>query len=191
MVLVIDVSSRFSWISKYCYCTFLHYLLWFSLRPVWVWSGSGVQICHPFLLVLGVSVGSQVRKGDSIAEFLRAVQHQLAAEFREIRTASVENLLYVKEDLIIPHVSVNSSIFLLSFHSQLARPWVQPNIVTLCCFWNMRNRMQDFIQLFALSFEQIMLYSSTPTIDFWWSQWGVACYCHPWWSWSDTLRVTH
>ncbi|KAH8953452.1 hypothetical protein BDL97_08G028400 [Sphagnum fallax] len=45
----------------------------------------------------------QVRKGDSIAEFLRAVQHQLAAEFREIRTASVENLLYVKEDLIIPH----------------------------------------------------------------------------------------
>jgi hypothetical protein len=54
-------------------------------------------------LSLGVSVGSQVRKGDSIAEFLRAVQHQLAAEFREIRTASVENLLYVKEDLIIPH----------------------------------------------------------------------------------------
>lgn len=48
--------------------------------------------------------GLQVRKGDSIAEFLRAVQQQLAAEFREIRTASVENLLYVKEDLIIPHV---------------------------------------------------------------------------------------
>eukprot|EP00250_Pteridium_aquilinum_P001039 c11229_g1_i1 orf=88-1095(+) len=45
----------------------------------------------------------QVRKGDSIAEFLRAVQQQLAAEFREIRTASVENLLYIKEDLIIPH----------------------------------------------------------------------------------------
>ncbi|KAH9555187.1 hypothetical protein CY35_08G101700 [Sphagnum magellanicum] len=45
----------------------------------------------------------QVRKGDSIAEFFRAVQHQLAAEFQEIHTASVENLLYVKEDLIIPH----------------------------------------------------------------------------------------
>ncbi|EFJ28138.1 hypothetical protein SELMODRAFT_94249 [Selaginella moellendorffii] len=45
----------------------------------------------------------QVRKGDTIAEFLRAVQQQLASEFREIRTASVENLLYVKEDLIIPH----------------------------------------------------------------------------------------
>eukprot|EP00252_Welwitschia_mirabilis_P023981 TRINITY_DN693_c0_g1_i1.p1 TRINITY_DN693_c0_g1~~TRINITY_DN693_c0_g1_i1.p1 ORF type:complete len:292 (-),score=66.58 TRINITY_DN693_c0_g1_i1:696-1571(-) len=45
----------------------------------------------------------QVRKGDTIADFLRAVQQQLASEFREIRTASVENLLYVKEDLIIPH----------------------------------------------------------------------------------------
>jgi hypothetical protein len=35
---------------------------------------------------------------------MRAVQQQLASEFREIRTTSVENLLYVKEDLIIPHV---------------------------------------------------------------------------------------
>ena len=48
---------------------------------------------------------NQVRKGDTIAEFLRSVQQQLASEFREIRTASVENLLYIKEDLIIPHVS--------------------------------------------------------------------------------------
>ncbi|XP_073124007.1 protein XAP5 CIRCADIAN TIMEKEEPER [Henckelia pumila] len=45
----------------------------------------------------------QVRKGDTIGEFLRSVQQQLAPEFREVRTTSVENLLYVKEDLIIPH----------------------------------------------------------------------------------------
>ncbi|CAD6224057.1 unnamed protein product [Miscanthus lutarioriparius] len=45
----------------------------------------------------------QVRKGDSIGEFLSAVQQQLAPEFREVRTTSVENQLYVKEDLIIPH----------------------------------------------------------------------------------------
>uniref|UniRef100_A0A7C9DHP1 FAM50A/XAP5 C-terminal domain-containing protein n=1 Tax=Opuntia streptacantha TaxID=393608 RepID=A0A7C9DHP1_OPUST len=45
----------------------------------------------------------QVRKGDTIGDFLRAIQQQLAPEFREVRTASVENLLYVKEDLIIPH----------------------------------------------------------------------------------------
>ncbi|OIW15179.1 hypothetical protein TanjilG_09918 [Lupinus angustifolius] len=48
----------------------------------------------------------RVRKGDSIGEFLRAVQQQLAPEFREIRTTSVENMLYVKEDLIVPHESV-------------------------------------------------------------------------------------
>ncbi|XP_050260042.1 protein XAP5 CIRCADIAN TIMEKEEPER-like [Quercus robur] len=42
-------------------------------------------------------------EGDTIGEFLQAVQQQLAPEFREIRTTSVENLLYVKEDLIIPH----------------------------------------------------------------------------------------
>lgn len=46
----------------------------------------------------------QVRKGDKIGDFLRSVQQQLAPEFREVRTTSVENLLYVKEDLIIPHV---------------------------------------------------------------------------------------
>ncbi|KAK8625150.1 hypothetical protein V6N13_090027 [Hibiscus sabdariffa] len=46
----------------------------------------------------------QARKGDTIGEFLRAVQQQLAPEFREIRTTTVENLLYVKEDLIIPHL---------------------------------------------------------------------------------------
>ncbi|GMI88099.1 XAP5 CIRCADIAN TIMEKEEPER [Hibiscus trionum] len=45
----------------------------------------------------------QAHKGDTIGEFLRAVQQQLAPEFREIRTTTVENLLYVKEDLIIPH----------------------------------------------------------------------------------------
>eukprot|EP00897_Mesotaenium_endlicherianum_P002029 jgi/Mesen1/1854/ME000143S00910 len=46
----------------------------------------------------------QARKGDSIGEFLRAVQQQLAPEFREVRTSAVENLLYIKEDLIIPHL---------------------------------------------------------------------------------------
>lgn len=45
----------------------------------------------------------QVRKGDTIGDFLRAVQQQLASEFREVRTSTVENMLYIKEDLIIPH----------------------------------------------------------------------------------------
>ncbi|KAK7840013.1 protein xap5 circadian timekeeper [Quercus suber] len=44
-----------------------------------------------------------LQEGDTIGEFLQAVQQQLAPEFREIRTTSVENLFYVKGDLIIPH----------------------------------------------------------------------------------------
>ncbi|KAF8406571.1 hypothetical protein HHK36_008659 [Tetracentron sinense] len=60
------------------------------------WDGTGHRRCIWFSIL-------QVRKGDAIGDFLRSVQQQLAPEFREIRTTSVENLLYVKEDLIIPH----------------------------------------------------------------------------------------
>ncbi|PON83416.1 XAP5 protein [Trema orientale] len=72
-------------------------------------SRSRYEMSHfKLLIVIGMEQATgdaavQVRKGDSIGEFLRAVQQQLAPEFREIRTTSVENLLYVKEDLIIPH----------------------------------------------------------------------------------------
>ncbi|PIA55484.1 hypothetical protein AQUCO_00700048v1 [Aquilegia coerulea] len=62
-----------------------------------------LQITYSYWDGAGHRRAIQVRKGDTIGEFLRAVQQQLAPEFREIRTTSVENLLYVKEDLIIPH----------------------------------------------------------------------------------------
>lgn len=45
----------------------------------------------------------KVKKGDTISAFLRAVKEQLAPEFRELRASSVDNLLYIKEDLIMPH----------------------------------------------------------------------------------------
>ncbi|KAL3160096.1 hypothetical protein ABBQ32_010874 [Trebouxia sp. C0010 RCD-2024] len=44
-----------------------------------------------------------VRKGDTIAQFLKAVKIQLSEEFRELRSTSVSNLMYVKEDLVLPH----------------------------------------------------------------------------------------
>ena len=44
-----------------------------------------------------------VRKGDTVGTFLKAVQEQLAPQFREIRSASVSGLMYVKEDVILPH----------------------------------------------------------------------------------------
>jgi len=45
----------------------------------------------------------QVRKGDSIGAFLKAVRDQLAPEFRELRALGTDGLMYIKEDLILPH----------------------------------------------------------------------------------------
>ncbi|CAN1174861.1 Protein XAP5 CIRCADIAN TIMEKEEPER [Linum perenne] len=78
------------------------------LRKQWVREqeqikNEALQITYSYWDGTGHRRTLQVRKGDSIGEFLRSVQQQLAPEFREIRTTSVENLLYVKEDLIIPH----------------------------------------------------------------------------------------
>jgi protein FAM50 len=55
------------------------------------WNGSG----HRRVLT--------VCKGDTIAAFLKAVQEQLAPTFREIRLTNVGNLMYVKEDIVLPH----------------------------------------------------------------------------------------
>ncbi|CAI0438379.1 unnamed protein product [Linum tenue] len=78
------------------------------LRKQWVREqeqikNEALQITYSYWDGTGHRRAIQCRKGDSIGEFLRSVQQQLAPEFREIRTTSVENLLYVKEDLIIPH----------------------------------------------------------------------------------------
>ena len=62
-----------------------------------------------------------------MADFMRAIQQQLESEFREIRIASVENLLYVKEDLIIPHVCL---LALLHGHfSALMFSLIYPSII--------------------------------------------------------------
>jgi len=44
-----------------------------------------------------------VKKGDSISMFLRAVQEQLAPQFRELKAVSSSGLMYIKEDIIIPN----------------------------------------------------------------------------------------
>lgn len=44
-----------------------------------------------------------IRKGDSIGTFLKAAREQLASEFRELRAMSVDNLMFIKEDVILPH----------------------------------------------------------------------------------------
>ena len=44
-----------------------------------------------------------VKQGDTIGTFLRAVRDALAPEFRELKAASADQMIYVKEDLIIPN----------------------------------------------------------------------------------------
>ena len=44
-----------------------------------------------------------IKKGATIAKFLETTKSELAKEFHELRMTSSDSLLYVKEDLIIPH----------------------------------------------------------------------------------------
>ena len=46
----------------------------------------------------------QVRKGTTIGRFLELVKQQISSEFNDMKMVSAENLLYIKEDLIISHV---------------------------------------------------------------------------------------
>uniref|UniRef100_A0A6A7GBA1 Protein FAM50 homolog n=1 Tax=Hirondellea gigas TaxID=1518452 RepID=A0A6A7GBA1_9CRUS len=45
----------------------------------------------------------EVTKGNRIDEFLEACRLDLAVQFPEMRTVMADNLMYIKEDLIIPH----------------------------------------------------------------------------------------
>jgi protein FAM50 len=42
-------------------------------------------------------------KGDSVGDFLEAVRQSLCSEFKELANVASDALLYVKEDLILPH----------------------------------------------------------------------------------------
>lgn len=43
-----------------------------------------------------------VKKGDTIGAFLKAARDQLGTQFRELRGVSVDNLMYIKEDIVLP-----------------------------------------------------------------------------------------
>ncbi|OQR98386.1 hypothetical protein THRCLA_06732 [Thraustotheca clavata] len=44
-----------------------------------------------------------VEKATTIGKFLEQVRRELATEFPDVRSVSTDNLMYIKEDLIIPH----------------------------------------------------------------------------------------
>merc|ERR1712154_277813 len=55
------------------------------------WDGSGHRRCV------------KCKVGDTIGKFLEYVRKDLAEEFREMKNVSCDALIYVKEDLMIPH----------------------------------------------------------------------------------------
>lgn len=70
----------------------------------------------------------RVKKGTTIGRFLELVKQQILPEFPEIRLVSSDSLLYVKEDLIIPHVTLFTSA--LRIADQINSPRTRD-----CGFW--------------------------------------------------------
>lgn len=64
-----------------------------------------LQVVYSYWDGSGHRKSIELRKGTTVGRFLELVKAQLAAEFHEMRSTNPEDLVYVKEDLIIPHVS--------------------------------------------------------------------------------------
>ncbi|PWN30354.1 XAP5-domain-containing protein [Jaminaea rosea] len=75
-----------------------------SLRQEWLKKQEdikqeSIEITYSYWDGTGHRKTVQCKKGDSIGQFLEACR----AQFPELRATSVDNLMYIKEDLIIPH----------------------------------------------------------------------------------------
>jgi len=66
-------------------------------------KGESLQVTYSYWDGSGHRRDIIVTKGTTVRRFLEAVRKDLVQEFPELRSVSVENLMYVKEDLIIPH----------------------------------------------------------------------------------------
>ncbi|GIL91663.1 hypothetical protein Vretimale_9551 [Volvox reticuliferus] len=79
-----------------------------ALRKEWQLAQDAIK-AEPLIITYSYWNGTghrrnvTVKKGDSIGLFLKAVREQLAPEFRELRHVGMDNLMYIKEDLIMPH----------------------------------------------------------------------------------------
>lgn len=62
-----------------------------------------VEVTYSYWDGAGHRKSVSLKKGTSIGKFLEAVKQDLGPEFKELRGVTSDNLMYVKEDLIIPH----------------------------------------------------------------------------------------
>jgi protein FAM50 len=75
-----------------------------------------VEVVYSYWDGTGHRKAIEVKKGCTIGQFLSFVKVQLSDEFPEIRNISPEDMMYVKEDLIIPQVPPSTPSFLPSSH---------------------------------------------------------------------------
>ena len=78
------------------------------LKAEWVkkqesMKGERLEIVYSYWDGSGHRRTVECRKGDSIGDFLEKVRVDLTREFRELQSTTSDALLYVKEDLILPH----------------------------------------------------------------------------------------
>jgi protein FAM50 len=63
-----------------------------------------VEVVYSYWDGTGHRKAMEVRKGCTMEQFLSFVKVQLGEDFPELRNISPADMLYVKEDMIIPHV---------------------------------------------------------------------------------------
>lgn len=66
-------------------------------------KGEMIEVTYSFWDGSGHRKAIEVKKGCTIGRFLEFVKLQLSPEFPELRCVGSDSLMYVKEDLIIPH----------------------------------------------------------------------------------------
>ncbi|XP_051711877.2 protein FAM50B [Oryctolagus cuniculus] len=66
-------------------------------------KGEAVDVTFSYWDGSGHRRTARMRKGSTVQQFLKAALQGLRKDFRELRAAGVEQLMYVKEDLILPH----------------------------------------------------------------------------------------
>ncbi|XP_062043302.1 protein FAM50B [Lepus europaeus] len=66
-------------------------------------KGEAVDVTFSYWDGSGHRRTARMCKGSTVQQFLKAALQGLRKDFRELRAAGVEQLMYVKEDLILPH----------------------------------------------------------------------------------------
>jgi hypothetical protein len=92
----------------------------------------------------------KMKKGDSIHRFLAKVLEGIRKDFSELRTVNVDQLMYIKEDLIIPHVNsphvMISSTYVILFSStihSMTSSSIKPGGRAVLCLHSMSMTMSD------------------------------------------------